>query len=66
MSKLNSTTIGPGFKNERVQYINANHRDICKFDSPEDPGYVTLKNAIISATEDILKDGRGRQFVVIL
>lgn len=48
---------GLGFKRERVQYLNANHRDICKFDSPDDPNYVTLKNAIISATQDILKDG---------
>ena len=48
---------GLGFRRERLQYLNANHRDICKFDSPDDPNYVTLKNAIISATQDILKDG---------
>ena len=48
---------GLGFRRERVQYLNANHRDICKFDSPEDRNYVTLKNAIISATQDILKAG---------
>ena len=48
---------GLGFRRERVQYLNANHRDICKFDSPDDPNYVTLKNAIISATQDILKAG---------
>ncbi|KAI0132592.1 NACHT and WD domain protein [Xylariales sp. AK1849] len=39
-----------------VQYLNANHRDICKFESPDDPNYVTLRNAITSATQDILKD----------
>ncbi|KAI5921828.1 hypothetical protein F4810DRAFT_712067 [Camillea tinctor] len=44
-----------GFKNERVQYINADHRTICKFDSPDDPGYITLKNALTSAIENILK-----------
>ncbi|KAI1501045.1 hypothetical protein F5X99DRAFT_418835 [Biscogniauxia marginata] len=38
--------LGHGFRNERVQYINANHRDICKFESPSDPGYMTLKNAM--------------------
>ncbi len=48
---------GLGFRRERVQYLNANHRDICKFDSPDDRNYVTLKNAIISATQDILKAG---------
>lgn len=48
---------GLGFRRERVQYLNANHRDICKFDSPDDRNYATLKNAIISATQDTLKDG---------
>lgn len=50
---------GPGFRKERVQYINANHRDICKFDNPDDPNYITLKNAIASATEDILRGGKS-------
>jgi hypothetical protein len=40
-----------------VQYLNANHRDICKFDNPDDPNYITLKNAIISVTQDLLRDG---------
>lgn len=48
---------GPGFKRERVQYLNANHRDICKFDNPDDPNYLTLKNALTSATQNILKEG---------
>ena len=48
---------GLGFKRERVQYLNANHRDVCKFESPDDPNYMTLKNALVSATQDILKDG---------
>ncbi|KAI0600589.1 hypothetical protein F4775DRAFT_544625 [Biscogniauxia sp. FL1348] len=51
-----SAILGPGFRNERVQYINADHRNICKFESPDDPGYTTLKNAMTSATQDILKD----------
>lgn len=50
-------TEGLDFRRERVQYLNANHRDICKFDGPDDSNYVTLKHAIISATKDILKDG---------
>lgn len=50
-------TSGPEFETERVQYMNANHKDICKFDSPQDPSYLTLKKAIASATQDIIKDG---------
>ncbi|KAI1329481.1 hypothetical protein F5Y16DRAFT_99678 [Xylariaceae sp. FL0255] len=54
--KKDSAVLGPGFRNQRVQYINANHRDICKFESPEDPGYLTLKNALTNATQSILKE----------
>ncbi|KAI0839441.1 NACHT and WD domain protein [Hypoxylon sp. FL0890] len=52
----NSAILGSGFTNERVQYLNANHRDICKFESMDDPNYVTLKNALCSAIDDLLKD----------
>ncbi|RYP71363.1 hypothetical protein DL771_004851 [Monosporascus sp. 5C6A] len=45
-----------GFKNERVQYLNANHRDICKFDGLGDPNYITLKNALVGAIQDLSKD----------
>ncbi|SPO04700.1 uncharacterized protein DNG_07385 [Cephalotrichum gorgonifer] len=51
-----SAVLGPGYINERVQYLNANHRDICKFDSPEDPNYITLKNALTSAADDLVED----------
>ncbi|KAK8022596.1 hypothetical protein PG993_013363 [Apiospora rasikravindrae] len=51
-----SAILGSGFNDERVQYINANHRDICKFDSPEDPNYLTLKNAIVSAVQDLTQN----------
>lgn len=54
--QCNGLTIeGLGFSRERVQYLNANHGVICKFVSPDDRNYVTLKNAIISATQDVLK-----------
>ena len=43
--------------NERVTYLGANHRDICKFDSVEDPNYITVKNALFTATNDLIHDG---------
>ncbi|KAH7021505.1 uncharacterized protein B0I36DRAFT_388193 [Microdochium trichocladiopsis] len=46
-----------GYSNERVQYLNAKHREICKFHSPDDPNYNTVKNALVSATEDLLVTG---------
>ncbi|KAH8907338.1 NACHT and WD domain protein [Coniochaeta sp. PMI_546] len=54
--KPDSAVLGAGFENERCQLINANHRDICKFDSPDDPNYITLRNALSTAVQDILKD----------
>lgn len=52
---------GPGYQNERVHYVNAKHRDICKFESKEDPNYVTMKNALASAIADLLEDGRHQR-----
>ena len=43
-----------GYKGERNTFINANHRDICKFDSVDDPNYVKLKNSLSSAVDDLL------------
>ncbi|KAJ9160996.1 GPI inositol-deacylase [Coniochaeta hoffmannii] len=54
--KPDSAVLGAGFKNERRQLINANHRDVCKFDSPDDANYITLRNALSSAVHDFLKD----------
>ncbi|TGJ87337.1 hypothetical protein E0Z10_g1497 [Xylaria hypoxylon] len=51
-----SAVLGPGFKNEIARYMNANHRGICKFESPEDPNYVSLKNSLASAVQDLLQE----------
>jgi hypothetical protein len=37
--------------------MNANHRNICKFYSPDDSNYLSLKNAIASVVQDLLRDG---------
>ena len=35
-----------GYPNERTAYLNANHRDICKYAAPTDPNYLTVRNAL--------------------
>lgn len=35
-----------GYTNERRAYIHANHRGICKYDSQNDPCYLTVRNAL--------------------
>ncbi len=46
-----------GYKGEKAQPLNADHRNICKFDSPTDPNYVTIRNSLCKAVEDLLGDG---------
>src|SRR5690606_24876842 len=53
---------GPGFINERAQYLNANHRDMCKFDSRSDPNYITLRNALSGAVQDLSRGGMFLSF----
>lgn len=44
-----------GYANESRAYIHANHRGICKYDSQNDPGYLTVRNALASVFT-ILRD----------
>ncbi|KAL8907431.1 MAG: hypothetical protein Q9207_001401 [Kuettlingeria erythrocarpa] len=49
--KKSSATMGlPG---ERTAHLDADHRGVCKFDSPEDPNYVTVKNAFVEVLDSI-------------
>lgn len=43
-----------GYTQERTTYLNANHRDICKFHSPDDSNYLILRNAFASTVDDIV------------
>lgn len=38
---------------ERVQLLNADHRHVCKFESPSDSNYCTLRNALASTVISI-------------
>ncbi|KAK4691880.1 protein SERAC1, partial [Lecanoromycetidae sp. Uapishka_2] len=44
-----------GYREERQIPMNADHRSICKFETPIDPNYVTLRNALASTVQDIYK-----------
>ena len=41
-----------GYANERTAYLNANHRDICKFTSQSDPNYITVRNALAATIDN--------------
>ena len=38
-----------GYANERTNYLDANHREVCKFGALDDPNYVAVRNALASA-----------------
>ncbi|KAI9889610.1 MAG: hypothetical protein M1814_005118 [Vezdaea aestivalis] len=43
-----------GYEHERYAMLDANHRNVCKFESPSNSNYVDILRAICSMTEDIL------------
>ncbi|CAH0027950.1 unnamed protein product [Clonostachys rhizophaga] len=57
----NSAILGPGFKNERVQYLIADHKEMCKFNSPKDANFTRLANALSEAVEGLLTNGRNEK-----
>ncbi|RFU24994.1 hypothetical protein B7463_g11345, partial [Scytalidium lignicola] len=40
-----------GYANERRDYLDANHREVCKYASQDDPNYVKVRNALASALD---------------
>ena len=46
-----------GYREEKQMPMNANHRAICKFETPKDPNYVILRNALASTVQSISKLG---------
>ena len=49
-----------GYREEKQMPMNADHRSICKFETPTDPNYVILRNALASTVQSISKLGMGR------
>lgn len=39
--------------NERRTYLDANHRDVARFSSPEDPSYLTVRNAMATLIDEL-------------
>lgn len=45
-----------GYANERTAYLNANHREVCKYGTPTDPNYQTVRNALASSISAFRSD----------
>lgn len=46
-----------GYREEKQMPMNADHRSICKFETPTDPNYLVLRNALASTVNSISKLG---------
>lgn len=55
-----------GYPGEQVVMMNANHRDICKFDDMSDPNFVTVSNVIGTMVDSLSKLGANFQFLCLL
>jgi WD40 repeat protein len=40
-----------GYNNERTAYLNANHREVCKYSASTDPNYLVVRNALASTID---------------
>ncbi|KAK7956103.1 uncharacterized protein PG986_005325 [Apiospora aurea] len=46
-----------GYPNERRVYLDANHRDVARFSSPEDPSFLMIRNAMATLINDSREAG---------
>ncbi|RYC65187.1 hypothetical protein CHU98_g1064 [Xylaria longipes] len=49
-----------GLPNEEEQYLPADHRRLCKFESRQDPNYLIVMRKLKTTIEDILEDCKSR------
>ena len=54
---VNKDSATLGYPNEQSALLNATHRNICKFDSPADPNFISLRNVLATITRDITHRG---------
>ena len=52
-----------GYPGEMQMPVNADHRSICKFDTPTDPNYVIIRNALASTVQLISNLGKAHPMI---
>ncbi|KAH0566184.1 hypothetical protein GP486_000416 [Trichoglossum hirsutum] len=50
---VKKTSAVMGYPNERTAHLDADHRGVCKFSSPSDPSFITVKNALVETLDKI-------------
>lgn len=49
-----------GYTEERVQVLNADHRSICKYETPLDPNFQTIRNRLAATVHGITRNDTER------
>ncbi|MCJ1405745.1 hypothetical protein MMC11_008975 [Xylographa trunciseda] len=55
-----------GYRKEKQMPMNADHRTICKFETPTDPNYIILRNAFAATIQGISRLGTANHIVYVL
>ena len=50
-----------GYPGETSKALNADHHNVCKYDSPRDPNYITVRNALQSIVGKIISTSRPKK-----
>lgn len=50
-----------GYPGEISKALNADHHNVCKYDSPWDPNYITVRNALTSLVSKIISTSRSKK-----
>jgi hypothetical protein len=53
-----------GYPHERNAVLDADHRRVCKYESPSDPNYIAVRDVLQSITDNILRRGKLLQFSI--
>lgn len=50
-----------GYPGETSKALDADHHNVCKYDSPRDPNYITVRNALKSLVSKIISTSRSKK-----
>lgn len=50
-----------GYPGETSKALNADHHNVCKYDSPRDPNYITMRNTLKSLVSNIISTSRSNK-----
>ncbi|KAJ5177145.1 uncharacterized protein N7482_003022 [Penicillium canariense] len=53
-----------GYPGETSKALNADHHGVCKYDSPKDPNYITVRNVLKSIVSRIISTNRANHDLV--